>query len=84
MRAIISVSNKTGVADFAEELSRLGFEVFSTGGTKKALAEAQVPVKSVSEITGFLRFWTAGLRPCTRWFTVAFWPSVASPATWQS
>jgi phosphoribosylaminoimidazolecarboxamide formyltransferase/IMP cyclohydrolase len=53
MRAIISVSDKSGVTDFAKGLSQLGFEVFSTGGTKKALAEAKVPVKSVSEITGF-------------------------------
>ncbi len=53
MRAIISVSDKRGVADFAKKLSRLGFEIFSTGGTKKALSEAGVPVKSVSEITGF-------------------------------
>ena len=53
MRAIISVSDKVGVTDFSRSLSQLGFEVFSTGGTKKALVEAQVPVKSVSEITGF-------------------------------
>jgi phosphoribosylaminoimidazolecarboxamide formyltransferase/IMP cyclohydrolase len=53
MRAVVSVSDKTGVIDFAKGLSQLGFEVFSTGGTKKALAEAKVPVKSVSEITGF-------------------------------
>ncbi|MFC2001178.1 bifunctional phosphoribosylaminoimidazolecarboxamide formyltransferase/IMP cyclohydrolase [Chloroflexota bacterium] len=53
MRAIVSVSDKTGVTDFAQGLSQLGYEVFSTGGTKKALAEAGVPVKSVSEITGF-------------------------------
>jgi len=53
MRAIISVSDKAGVADFAKSLSQLGFELFSTGGTKRALAEAQVPVESVSEITGF-------------------------------
>ncbi len=53
MRAIISVSDKTGVSDFAQGLSQLGFEIFSTGGTKKALDEAGVPVKSVSEITGF-------------------------------
>ena len=53
MRAIISVSDKTGVTEFATGLSKLGFEVFSTGGTKKVLAEAGVPVKSVSEITGF-------------------------------
>lgn len=53
MRAIISVSDKAGVTDFAHGLSQLGFELFSTGGTKKTLVEAQVPVKSVSEITGF-------------------------------
>ncbi len=53
MRAIISVSDKAGVTDFARGLNQLGFEVFSTGGTKKALVEAQVPVKSVSEFTGF-------------------------------
>jgi len=53
MRAIVSVSEKAGVTDFAKGLSQLGFEVFSTGGTKKALTEAGVLVKSVSEITGF-------------------------------
>jgi len=53
MRATISVSDKTGVTDFAQGLTKLGFEVFSTGGTKKALADAKVPVKSVSELTGF-------------------------------
>ena len=53
MRAIISVSDKTGVTDFATGLSKLGYEIFSTGGTEKAMKEAGVPVKSVSEITGF-------------------------------
>ena len=53
MRAIVSVSDKSGVTDFAEGLSQLGYEIFSTGGTKKTLVEARVPVKSVFEITGF-------------------------------
>ena len=53
MRAIVSVSDKMGVTDLAKGLTKLGFQVFSTGGTKKALVEAGVPVKSVSEITGF-------------------------------
>src|SRR5512137_2028728 len=53
MRAIISVSDKNGVADFAMKVRQLGFEIFSTGGTKKALAEAGVPVKSISAVTGF-------------------------------
>ena len=53
MRAILSVSDKTGLVDFARGLSGLGCELYSTGGTKKALAESGVPVQSVSELTGF-------------------------------
>jgi len=53
VRAIISPFNKTGLAEFAQGLSQLGFEIFSTGGTQKALEEAKVPVKSVSGLTGF-------------------------------
>lgn len=53
MRAIISVSDKTGVTNFAKELTALGYEIFSTGGTKKALDDARIPVKSISDITGF-------------------------------
>jgi phosphoribosylaminoimidazolecarboxamide formyltransferase/IMP cyclohydrolase len=53
MRAIISVSDKTGVAEFAKGLVKLGYEIFSTGHTKKAISEGGVPVKSVSDITGF-------------------------------
>src|SRR5665648_116831 len=52
-RALISVSDKTGIVDFAHELVELGFELNSTGGTYKALDEAKIPVKYVSEITGF-------------------------------
>ena len=51
-RALISVSDKKGVAAFARKLSRLGFEIISTGGTAKALEEAHVPVVQVSEVTG--------------------------------
>jgi len=53
MRAIISVSDKTGVTDFASGLRGLGFEIFSTGRTQKTLTEAGMPVNSVSDITGF-------------------------------
>jgi phosphoribosylaminoimidazolecarboxamide formyltransferase/IMP cyclohydrolase len=52
-RALISVSDKTGIVDFAKELAALGIEIISTGGTKKILAEANVPVMGVSEVTGF-------------------------------
>jgi phosphoribosylaminoimidazolecarboxamide formyltransferase/IMP cyclohydrolase len=53
MRAIISVSNKSGVVDFARGLKELGIEIFSTGGTKKSLEVAGVKVHSISELTGF-------------------------------
>lgn len=52
-RALISVSDKKGVVDFAKELSGMGIEILSTGGTAKALRDAGVPVIEVSEYTGF-------------------------------
>ncbi|TAK30046.1 MAG: bifunctional phosphoribosylaminoimidazolecarboxamide formyltransferase/IMP cyclohydrolase [Chloroflexota bacterium] len=53
MRAIISVSDKTGLIDLASGLANEGWEIFSTGGTKKALVDAGVAVHSVSDVTGF-------------------------------
>ena len=53
MRAVISVSDKTGLGPFARALAEQGVEIYSTGGTKKAIAEAGAPVKSISELTGF-------------------------------
>ena len=52
-RALISVSDKTGVAEFAAVLAKAGVEILSTGGTAKVLREAQVPVTDVSDYTGF-------------------------------
>ncbi len=52
-KAIISVSNKTGILEIAKELSTFGVEILSTGGTAKALREAGLAVKDVSEYTGF-------------------------------
>jgi phosphoribosylaminoimidazolecarboxamide formyltransferase/IMP cyclohydrolase len=51
--ALLSVSDKTGLSEFGRGLADLGFTILSTGGTKSALAEAGVPVKSVSDATGF-------------------------------
>lgn len=53
MRAIISVSNKQGIVDFARGLTEHGIELFSTGGTKQTLASSGVAVHSVSDLTGF-------------------------------
>ena len=52
-RALISVSDKTGVVEFAKGLAELGFEILSTGGTFNAIKEAGVPVMQVAEATGF-------------------------------
>ena len=52
-RALISVSDKTGVVEFARALSARGWELLSTGGTHKALADAGLPVTAVSDVTGF-------------------------------
>lgn len=52
-RALISVSNKDGIVEFAKELVALGYEILSTGGTKKLLQENNVPVTGVDEVTKF-------------------------------
>lgn len=52
-RALLSVTDKTGLVDLAKELHRLGVELISTGGTKKTLSDAGLPVKDVSDITHF-------------------------------
>jgi phosphoribosylaminoimidazolecarboxamide formyltransferase/IMP cyclohydrolase len=52
-RAILSLSDKSGLVPFAKALTERGFELVSTGGTAKALAEAGLPVVNVSDVTGF-------------------------------
>ncbi|HPL83185.1 MAG TPA: bifunctional phosphoribosylaminoimidazolecarboxamide formyltransferase/IMP cyclohydrolase, partial [Candidatus Omnitrophota bacterium] len=52
-RALISVSDKAGVLDLAKELNKNGVEIISTGGTAKLLRENNIPVKEVSDYTGF-------------------------------
>jgi len=52
-RALISVSDKTGLVEAARKLAELGVELVSTGGTRKAIADAGVAVKDISDLTGF-------------------------------
>lgn len=52
-RALISVSDKTGILDLAKELAKFGVEILSTGGTAKLFRENNIPVREVSEYTGF-------------------------------
>ena len=53
MRALLSVWDKTGIAQFAKRLHRSGYEIISTGQTKAAVEAEGVPVKSVADVTGF-------------------------------
>jgi phosphoribosylaminoimidazolecarboxamide formyltransferase/IMP cyclohydrolase len=52
-RAILSVTDKTGLVDFAKQLSKMGVELISTGGTAKLLRDSGIAVKDISELTGF-------------------------------
>jgi phosphoribosylaminoimidazolecarboxamide formyltransferase/IMP cyclohydrolase len=52
-RAILSVTDKTGLADFAKQLAALKVELISTGGTAKLLRDSGVPVRDISDLTGF-------------------------------
>jgi phosphoribosylaminoimidazolecarboxamide formyltransferase / IMP cyclohydrolase len=52
-RALLSVSNKEGIVSLAKQLVELGVEIISTGGTKKTLEEAGIPVIGISDVTGF-------------------------------
>ena len=52
-RALVSVHDKTGIVDFARLLAGLGIEILSTGGTARLLRESGVPVRDVSDVTGF-------------------------------
>lgn len=52
MRALLSVWDKTGIVEIARRLHEIGFELISTGGTLRAIADAGVPVRAVSDVTG--------------------------------
>jgi phosphoribosylaminoimidazolecarboxamide formyltransferase/IMP cyclohydrolase len=53
VKALLSVHDKTGVVDFARGLVELGFEIYSTGGTRRVLVDAGVEARGVSDLTGF-------------------------------
>src|SRR5207244_7330997 len=52
-RALLSVSDKTGLVELARALAGFGVELISTGGTRKALSDAGLPVRDISDVTGF-------------------------------
>jgi AICAR transformylase/IMP cyclohydrolase PurH len=73
-RALISVSDKTGLIDFARALAGHGIELVSTGGTRKALADAGRPARDVSDLTGFPEMMDGRV-------TAAFSPSATARST---
>ena len=94
-RVLISVTDKTGVIDFARALSALGAELVSTGGTARLIREAGVPVKDVAEVTGFPEMLDGRVKTLhpkiaggvlamrARPDTCGRWPSTTSrPSTW--
>jgi len=52
-RALISVSDKTGIVEMARELQSMGVDIISTGGTAKTLSDAGIKVINISDVTGF-------------------------------
>lgn len=78
-KALISVSDKTGIVEFAKGLHELGVEIISTGGTMKAISEAGIPVMSVSDLTGFPEMMDGRVKRFTRKYMAVFWRSVTIP-----
>src|SRR5258706_12332012 len=61
-RALLSVSDKSGLVEFARALADQSIELISTGGTRKALAEAGLGVRDISELTGFPGMMDGGVK----------------------
>lgn len=70
--ALLSVSDKTGIVEFARGLHELGVKLLSTGGTAKAIKEAGIPVTEVSEFTNSLKYLMAELKLFTQKFMVEY------------
>ena len=78
-RALISVSDKTGLIDFARGLAGFGIELVSTGGTRKTLADAGLPVRMSPNSPAFRNSWTAESKRCIRRFMAGFWQYGKTP-----
>ena len=80
VRALLSVTEKAGVVDFARRLYALGVELVSTGGTAAALREAGLPVRDISDLTGFPEMLDGRVKPST-WKRLR--STVLRPSTWS-
>ena len=68
-QALLSVSDKTGVVEFARELAALGYHLLSTGGTAKLIAQAGIEVQEVADYTGFPSSWLISIPLKPRWLS---------------
>ena len=75
-RALISVSDKTGILELAQSLTDKNIEILSTGGTAKLLADNDIPVIEVSDYTGFPEMMAGRVKPLIQKSMVAFWLAV--------
>src|SRR5215469_12300226 len=65
-RAILSVTDKTGIVDFARQLARMGVELISTGGTARLMRDSGISVKDISDLTGFPEMLDGRVNPSHR------------------
>ena len=82
-RALISVSDKSGLMDFARFLQDCGVEILSTGGTAKTMRDADISVIEIGDHTGFPKSSTVASRRCIRRSMAAFSANVASRPIWR-
>lgn len=72
-RALLSVSDKNGLVEFAQGLIERGFELVSTGGTQAVLADAGLTVMGVEDVTGFPEMLDGRVRRCIPAYTRVSW-----------
>ena len=82
-RALLSVSDKTGMVDFARSLGEAGVELVASGGTARTIADAGIPVRAVEDVTGFPEILVGVSKRCTPQSMAAFW-HVARRRIWTS
>ena len=83
MRALISVSDKTGIQEFAKSLVNKGVEIVSTGGTANVLRDAGISVISIDEVTGFPEMMNGRVKTLHLKFMVVCWQSVMMNHIWM-
>ena len=71
--ALISVSDKSGIIEFAQNLASLNIEILSTGGTAKLLKENNIPVIEVSDYTGYPEMMAGRVKTLNPKYMVVFW-----------